>query len=250
MRQIWIVLRRELASMFLSPIAWVVLVCFLILNGISFWLIVTFVSNEASMQMQSGPLQAYFGGTLLYYLPILAVCPLITMRSLAEEHRSGTIETLMTAPVRDFEVVLGKFGAALTFYVFLWLPTVLYVVLIARSTTNLDWGPVGSAYLGTFLIGVLYVSIGILMSAFSKNQIVACILSFVVLGALFFLGLGEYVVQDETMKAIWSYVNLWSHMEEFGKGIVDTRRVVYYLSGAILALYTAVRVVETRRWRA
>lgn len=250
MRQIWVVLRRELASMFLSPIAWVVLVCFLILNGISFWLIVTFVSNEPSMQMQSGPLQAFFGGTLLYYLPILAVCPLITMRSLAEEHRSGTIETLMTAPVRDFEVVLGKFFAALAFYVFLWLPTVLYVVLVARNTTSLDWGPVASAYLGTFLIGVLYIAIGILMSALSKNQIVACILSFVVLGALFFLGLGEYVVQDETMKAIWSYVNLWSHMEEFGKGIVDTRRVVYYLSGAVLALYSAIRVVEARRWRA
>jgi ABC-2 type transport system permease protein len=242
-------MRRELASMFLSPIAWVVLVSFLVLNGISFWFIVTFLS-EPSMSMQSGPLQTFFGGTVLFYLPILAVCPLITMRTLAEEHRSGTIETLMTAPVRDVEVVLGKYGAALTFYVFLWVPTLLYAVLVARNTTSLDWGPVGSAYLGTFLIGILYIAVGVLMSATSKNQIVACVLSFVVIGALFFLGLGEYIFHDDTMRAVFSYVNLWSHMEEFGKGIVDSRRVVYYLSGAVLALYTAVRVVEARRWRA
>jgi gliding motility-associated transport system permease protein len=250
MRQILVIARRELASIFLSPIAYVVLVCFLVLNGISFWLIVTFVTNEPSMQMQTSPLQTFFGGTLLYYLPILAVCPLITMRTLAEEHRSGTIEPLMTAPVRDFEVVLGKYFAALVFYVFLWVPTLLYVVLVARNASSLDWGPIGSAYLGTLLIGVLYISVGILMSALSKNQIVACILTFVVLGALFFLGLGEYVLQDEWWKNIWSYVNLWSHMEELGKGIIDTRRVVYYLTGAVVALYTATRVVEARRWRA
>jgi ABC-2 type transport system permease protein len=250
MRTSWVVLKRELASYFLSPVGYVVLVCFLLLNGISFWLIVTFVSGEASGQMQSGPLQAFFGGTLLYYLPILVFCPIITMRLLAEEHRNGTIEPLMTAPVQDWEVVLGKYGAALAFYVILWLPTVLYAILVARNGPGFDWGPIGSSYLGTLLIGVLYIAIGTLMSAVSPNQIVAAILGFVVLGALFFLGLAEYVISDEWWKDIFSYVNLWSHMEDFSKGIIDTRRVVYFVSGSIIALYAAIRLVEARRWRA
>jgi ABC-2 type transport system permease protein len=143
-------LRRELQVYFLSPLAYVVLTVFLLVNGFVFWLIVSFLSDpRASL---GAPLELFFGQTFFFWLVLLFVTPVLTMRLLSEERRSGAIEVLMTAPVTEAQVILGKYLAALAFYTFLWLPTLVYALIIDRYG-DVDWGPVAgtSASLGSAL---------------------------------------------------------------------------------------------------
>src|SRR5688572_21379896 len=126
----WPIFKRELFSLFVTPLAWVLIALFLIVQGIHFALIVTHFATNPEIGDGSGPVQAFFGQTILPYLPLLLVCPLLTMRLFAEERRSGTIEPLLTAPVATVGVVLAKYAAALVTYIAMWAPTALYMVLI------------------------------------------------------------------------------------------------------------------------
>ena len=184
----------------------------------------------------------------LYTRVVQRFVTFLTMRLISEEMRQGTIETLMTAPVSETAVVLGKYFAALAFYLFLWAPTLLYVAIV-RWFTPVDWGPIGAAYLGIFGIGALFMAVGTFASALSKNQIVAAMVTFFCLLVLFSCGLMESLVNDETAKRIFGYVNLWQHMDDFSKGIVDTRRLVYYGSVAGLFLFLTTRALEAKKWR-
>ncbi len=242
---VWTIFQREMRAYFFSPIAWVLLTLFSLYNGIVFYIIVTFWGTSSGVQ--STPIQAFFGQTIFFYLPLKVFSAAITGRLLAEERRSGTIETLLTAPVTDLDVVLGKYLAAWLLFLFLWLPSLLYVWMV-EAHADLDWGPVAGGYLGTALIGAVYIAIGLLMSAASKSQIVAMTLTFGATLCLFALGIGEFVFSDEQYRDLWSYINLWSHMESFSKGIVDTRHLVYYGSLIGFSLAGAVRVLEARRW--
>jgi gliding motility-associated transport system permease protein len=145
-------------------------------------------------------------------------------------------------------VVLGKYAAAVAFYLFLWAPTVAYVAIV-RWFTPVDWGPIASSYLGIVGIGALFLSVGVFASATSKNQIVAAIASFFFVLVLFSIGLLENLVNGETAKKVFGYVNLWQHMDEFAKGIVDTRRLVYYASGAAFFLFLTTRALAAKKWR-
>jgi ABC-2 type transport system permease protein len=170
------------------------------------------------------------------------------MRLLAEERSSGTIEALLTAPVSEVSVVLGKYLAALAFWVVLWLPTLSYVWLVARTTANaVDWGAIGATYLGLFLVGMFYMGVGLFMSAAARNQIVAAMLTFLVLGGLFVIGLVGYANVGDEWRAIFEYLGLWTQMSAFAKGIVDTRYVVYDLSIAVLSVTLSVRVLQADR---
>ena len=239
-------LTRELRAYFFSPLAWVVSTLFLMVNGFVFWLLVTYLNNP-----QSGigaPLELFFGQTVFFWLVLLIVAPALTMRLLSEERKTGTIEVLMTAPVSETQVVLGKYFAALAFYLFLWLPTLVYVAIIAQYST-LDWGPIASGYLGVLGVGALFLAVGMFATSVARNQIVAAILSFALLMLLFCFGLLENLVNGDTLKKVFGYLDLWSHMEEFAKGIVDSRRLVYYLSGVVFFLFLSTRALAANKWR-
>jgi ABC-2 type transport system permease protein len=243
------VARREIASFFMSPMAYVVMTVWLLFFGIVFYALAFFFSQQPPGGGQN-LLQAFFGGTTLFWLPLLIFAPLLTMRLLAEERAAGTIETLMTAPITELQIVLGKYVAALVFWSVLWLPTLSYVWLAARTGTDVvDMGAVGASYLGLLCIGAFYMAVGLLMSAVAPNQIVAAVLTFLVLGVLFVIGLFSYATLDDSMKAIFEYLGLWTQMGGFAKGIVDTRPVVFDLSCAALSLFFAVRVLQANRWQ-
>lgn len=247
MSRFWAIYKRELMASFWTPLAYILLVVFLLWNGGVFALLMQNFATQPEISGSRGPLQLLFGGSILYFLPILLFCPALSMRAFAEERRSGTFETLMTAPVRAVEVVLGKYLALVTVYTTLWAPTLLYALVIKRYGP-VDWGALAAAYLGTILIGAAFLGLGLLMSALSRSQVVAFILAFAATGgAMFLLGLGKYVFTEERDQAFYSYINLWEHMEHFAVGVVDTRHVVYYASVAALALFLTVRAVEARK---
>ena len=179
-------------------------------------------------------------------MTLLLVCPALSMRLLAEERRSGTIEALMTAPVGGAGVVLGKYTAALCTYVLIWIPTLLYVVIL-RKTGSVDWLVMLSSYLGLFLVGAQYLAIGMLASSLTKSQFVALLVTVLIQFGLFVLGIGEYIFDPGLLHDVCSYVSLAGHMEDFSKGIVDTRRLLYDVSLAIFCLFLTIRVVDS--WR-
>ncbi|MBI3990823.1 MAG: ABC transporter permease [Candidatus Omnitrophica bacterium] len=238
--------KRDFTSYFYSPIAYVVLTVCIFFNGLTFNIILSFLNSPGFPPTES-VMDLFFGKTIFFWLVALIVPPVLTMRLLSEEKKSGTIEVLMTAPVTDIEVVLAKFLAAYAFYLIIWVPTLLYPVLI-EIFGKLDWGRVCAGYLAIAVIGVPFIAIGLLTSSLTDNQIIAVILSFVALAVLFSLGLLEYLPVAK-LKPVFSYMSIWKQFSDFGRGIIDTRPLVYYLSIAVLSIFVTVRVVEMRRWK-
>ena len=239
------IFKREVYAFFVSPMAYVLWTLWLLLSGFTFWLLCSYYATQPPGSSQESPLTAFFGQTTLFYLPLLVFVPLITMRLIAEERSRGTLESLMTAPISEAHVVLGKYLAANVFWIALWVPTLLYVWLTSRYG-DVDLGAVATSYLGVLGIGVYYLAIGVLMSAISRNQIISAALTFVALAGLFVLGLGQYVFGDEH-REIFAYLSIWGHMEAFSRGVVDTRYLVFDGSLAALALSLAVGALSARR---
>ena len=239
-------LERELRAYFFSPLAYVVAFFLLAGNGIVFALILAFLNDP--MAPAGRPLDLFFGGTFFFWLLVTAMAPVLTMRLLAEEKRSGSIEVLMTAPVTEGQVVAGKYLAALVFYAFLWLPTVAYPAIVATGT-DVDWGVVAAGYLGILLVGALFLAAGTFASAMTSNQIVAAVMSFALLFALFAASLVEYLVTGAGLQEALRYLSIPQHMEELARGIVDTRRLVFYVSGTLFFLFLSTKALEARKWR-
>jgi ABC-2 type transport system permease protein len=240
--------RREMSSLWLTPLAWVLLTVFLLLEGTIFYSIVVHFTTLPELSVDTGPVQAFFGQeSILLLLTLILLCPALTMRSFAEEKRSGTIETLLTAPVTPLSVVLGKYLAVLSTYALIWLPTVLYVVIL-RKTGSVDWHVVGTSYLGLFAVGASYLAIGTLMSAMTRSQLVALLLTLLFVFGLFVMGVGEYVFDQGLFHDICAHVSMASQMEDFSKGIIDSKRVVFDSSLVITCLFFTVRVVDSWRW--
>jgi ABC-2 type transport system permease protein len=244
----WPIFKRELFAFFVTPLAWVLITVFLLVQGMHFFLLVDHFASAGQVASDQTPLQAFFGNTVLLYVVLFLLVPPMTMRLFAEERRSGTVETLMTAPVSSASVVLAKYGAVLVTYVAMWAPTTLYVVIL-RQTGEVDLKVAAAAYLGVFLVGATYLAIGLLMSAITKSQFLALVLTALLVLALFILGVGEFVAREGTlMHDICSHVSVWAHMNDFASGIVDTRRLVFYGSVTGLCLFTTVRAVDAWRW--
>ncbi len=247
MRKIWAIIRRELIAYFSSPLAYIVLTAFLLMQGYIFYLIVSFLNNPQTPAMT--PLRLFFGGTIFFWLFLLFVVPVITMRLIAEERRSGTVEVLLTSPVTEGQVIIGKFVAAMAFYVTLWLPTVLYVLVLTRHS-EIDIGPVLSGYLGVFLLGFFFIAVGTFSSTLTDNQLIAAIIAFAAMVILFSIGLVEQLmVSDSFIKSALGNMNLWTQMDDFAKGIVDSRHVIYQLSAGVLFLFLATKSLEVKKWR-
>jgi ABC-2 type transport system permease protein len=248
MRSFWPIFKRELFVFFVTPLAWVLVVAFLLVQGMHFFLLVDHFSSQSEVAGDQTPLSAFFGNTVLLYMVLFMLVPPMTMRSFAEERRSGTIESLMTAPVSSTAVVLAKYAAALATYVVMWIPTVLYLVILGR-TGALDWHAAASAYLGVLLVGAGYLAIGVCASALTRSQFLAMIWTALVLLFLFVLGVGEFVAREgTTMHAICTHVSVWAHMNDFASGMVDSRRLVFYGTMIVLPLFVATRAVEAWRW--
>lgn len=240
--------RRELHGYFVSPMAYVVLAAFLLVNGWVFTLILGELSGPQGPPLGS-PMQLLFSNVFLYLLIFPGVCIVITMRLLSAERRSGTIEVLMTSPITELQVVLGKYCAALAFYTFLWVPTLLYAVIL-QSYDAVDWGPVAAGYLGLLGIGAFFLAVGTFASSLTRSQIVAAVTA---LAAYFFLlllpTLMEPSVLDPGVRAILEHLNLWNHLSEMSRGIVDTRHLVYYLTGTVFFLFLSARALAANKWR-
>ena len=247
MKKTLAILKRELIAYFSSPLAYMVMTAFLLMQGMIFYLVLAFLNNPMAQSM--APLEAFFGGTIFFWFFLLFVTPVITMRLVAEERRSGTLEVLLTSPVTAAEIIAGKFLAALAFYTTLWLPTTIYVVILQQHA-EIDMGPVLSGYLGVFLIGFLFLGVGTFASTLTDNQLIAAILAFVGLIVLFTVPLVEQLlVSGSVFKAALAHMDLWSHMEDFAMGVVDTRHVVYALSVGLLFLFLSTRSLELKKGR-
>jgi ABC-2 type transport system permease protein len=230
------VAKREIRAYFNSPAAYIVVMVFMLLAGYLFF-------SQLFLEKQA-ELRYYFTLTPLVFTFII---PAITMRLIAEEKGSGTLEMLITMPVRDWEVVLGKFLAGLAMLGAIVGMTVFYAITVA-ALGPVDRGPVITGYLGLLLMGGSYVAIGVMASSLTRNQIVAFILAFAISFALFIFG---QVVQfaPDWLAPVLSYLSMGNHFDSFSRGIIDSRDVLYYLSLITVALVIATASLESRKWK-
>lgn len=236
MRTTLVIFRREFRAYFNSPVAYVVLTIFMVLVGWLFF-IPFFSQDRASMR-------SFFD--LVPFLYIFFT-PAITMRLIAEERRAGTIEMLITLPVRDWEVILGKFFAALGLLVVALVLTLPYAFTIS-SFGNLDWGPVLGGYVGLFLMGAACLALGLFASSLTENQIVAFVVALALCFALMMLD--RFLPFVPAAVAPWvEYLSFAAHFRNASRGVLDSRDVVFYLSFALVFLFLGFRALEARRWR-
>jgi len=256
MNVLWTTLKKELMSYFFSPIAYVIAVLFYLFRGLDVQ------SLTESMNRFGGDLDAF---TTLYIFRhstnfmIVLVPPILTMRCFAEEKRLGSLEVLMTAPVRDWEVVLGKWLAALLFFAILWLPTLALLGVLTTSpflAAPVAFGPAFSGYLGLFLLGALLLSAGCFTSSLTDNQLLAS-LSAMLFNTALLAGpvVVEPLVADAAkehtfVRTLLAQTNVYDHLINwFARGLIDTGQVVFYLGGTFFFLFLTVKAVESRQWR-
>lgn len=255
MRNIWTICKRELYSYFASPIAWVLLAIFALLSGY-FTVVMArqFVQAGIEMQMQGQNqpmnINEYVIAPLLSNIAVIALMliPLISMRLLAEEKRQGTIELLITSPIRDTEIVVGKWLASLLMYSCLLLVLVLdcsFLFIYGKP----DWKPALAGLLGLFLQGACLLSLGAFISSLTKNQIVAGAIGFACALVLWILSWSTAFGNSDTIQVL-NYLSIVSHLDPFTRGVIDTKDVVYYLSMIFLGLFLTTRSLESIRWRA
>ena len=248
MTTLWALVRREVYAYFGTPIAYVVLALFLFLFGLYFYGELEIFVDPRGAQghtatVNQDMIRWVFNTTAVI---VMFVLPLVTMRSFSEELRSGTIELLFTSPLTDSQLVLGKFFGALTLYLVMLGGTFLHMGLLFYFGDP-EWKPIAVGYLGMLLLGSAYISFGLVFSSMTKNQIVAGLLSF---GVFLFLYLIE-IAQNWSgwAQALVPYLSVSRHLEEFAKGVIDSRDVVYYLSFTALGLFLTKQSIESYRWR-
>jgi len=178
---------------------------------------------------------------------ILFVLPMVTMRCYAEEKRGGTMELLLTSPVTDFEILMGKFLGALALYGCMLAVTFVHLAILFRYG-NPDWRPIAAGYLGLLLLGGSFISVGLLMSSLTRNQIVAGMVTF---GLVLLLWIVDWIgsFAGPRVEAVVSYLSITGHLDDFAKGVIDTKHVVYYLSFITFGLFLTAKSVDSERWR-
>jgi ABC-2 type transport system permease protein len=255
MSRLLAIYQRELAYFYNSIVAYVVITIFVLLGGYFFYNLVAFFNMVSIQTMQNpmsaqqlsiteGVLQPLFGNLSIV---MLLVMPLLTMRLLSEERKSGTAELLFTYPISDWDAILGKYFATLTVFATMLGLTAVFPLLLTRYVTP-EWGPVFSSYLGLLLLGMAFVAMGLFFSSLSENQIVAGMLTFGC--ALFFLIIGWVTpFASANVAAVVTELSILEHFDNFAKGIIDTNDVVYYLNFSIFFLFLCSRVLESNRWR-
>lgn len=252
MRALLSLIRREFLAYFLSPIAYVALFVFLFVNGVLFNFTLSALTESGPRGVEY-PMREWLGSEI-FWLVFLFVPPLLTMRLFAEERGAGTLELLLTAPIRDWQVVAGKFFACFLFYVVLWLPTLLYLPILvdldwATGQPRIDPWPVVTSYLGVLLAGGMFLAIGLFVSSLVKSQIVAAMIALLV--SLVFVAAGFWPGGLDTGTGLGSLLYLVTVPEQFRhdftRGLIDTRPLVLYASVTAFCLFLTVRSLEARR---
>jgi ABC-2 type transport system permease protein len=254
MNNVLAIAHKELKSYFASPIAYIVIGFFALLFGYFFYALLVFFDRQ-SMQMagMGGPQSVNINEQLIRPLFLnttvinLFVLPMITMRTYSEEKRSGTIELLLTAPLTDFQIIMGKFLGAMALYAAMLAVTLVHIgVLFAFG--NPEWRPIATAYLGLLLMGGCFISLGLLISSLTKNQIVAGMITFAVFLLLWVVNWIASFTGPNT-QAVLNYLSITDHLDDFTKGVLDTKHLVYYVSFIAFGLFLTARSVDTERWR-
>ncbi len=237
MRTIRAVALKEIQIYFSSPVAYIVALIFMALSGFFFVRDLGNPFPEASMSN-------FFQGATFLLIPL---APALTMRLLAEEQKLGTIELLLTSPVRDWEVILGKYVACTVFLLFLLALTSYYVILLLVFATP-DPGPIYSGYIGLLLYGMAALSVGILTSTLTSNQIIAAVVGTGILVVLYATAFVSDVVTG-VWATIFSQLGFTVHFNDFDRGIIDSTHIVYFVTATALFLFLSIRALESRRWR-
>jgi len=251
MRTLLTLLNRELRSYFYQPIAYVVMFFLLMVIGFNFYLGVLLLNGQPA---EVSIIELAFN-MVPFWIVFILTFPLITMRSFSEEYRLGTIETLTTAPVTDWQVVLSKYLGALLFYVILWSPTLVHFAIFQGMTEKAAANAIG-AYWGTylllFLMGMFFTAIGCCASSFVKEDINAAIISACTIFVWFFLPFLPEIMRstDENLQEFFRYLSAAEHMREFSKGMIDSRQIVFYLSATALLLAITFLSFQRRKWKA
>jgi ABC-2 type transport system permease protein len=230
--------RKEFRSFWYSPVAYIVITVFLVITTYLFF-VGFYLQGNADMT-------PYFS---LMPWAFLFLMPALTMRQWAEEKKTGTVEALMTLPVREWDVVLGKFLAVASLLGVILLLTLPLTLTVAKLSQNgLDYGVIPSIYLGTLLLGSAYLAIGGWVSSFTESQIIAFILGMALIFALIMVGLPLFTLFAGPLAPLLEYVGLAGHYESIGRGVIDTRDLIYYASVIFFFLFLTVRSVESRKW--
>ena len=243
MQNIWIIARRELKHYFISPIAYVGMFAILLIIGVIFYLDLT-----AAISQQYVPSPQTTIGVLLFILPFLTAA--IMMSSIAEEQKTGTLELMLTAPIRDWELIVGKWLGGFLFIMIIVVITWIYpIVLNQMVKPGIDQGLLVSGYLGVTLVSATLVAIGIAVSSLFSNQIPAFLVTFLIFLLLWFINFPTQLL-GPTSGEIINYLVLRSHFyDSFFQGIIQINDIIYYISVTILALFLGTVSIETRRWR-
>ena len=246
--------QREIKAYFGSPIAYVVIGFFALVFGYFFYALLVYFDRQ-SMQMagMGGPQAVNINEQLVRpvflnsSVIILFVLPLITMRTYSEEKRSGTIELLLTAPLSDLQIIIGKFLGAMALYGAMLAVTLIHIGLLFAFGQP-EWRPVVTAYLGMLLMGGCFISLGLLISSLTKNQIVAGMITFAVFLMLWVINwIASFT--GPTTQAVLNYLSITGHLDDFTNGVLDTRHLVYYVSFIAFGLFLTARSVDSERWR-
>ncbi len=256
MAGVWAVIRKELTIYFATPIFYLVGFCFLLLGGYFFYSNLLYYTLLGFQGAQNPQLAAMLNPQQMIFRPLygtlaivfLFLVPLLTMRLLAEEKRSGTAELLFTYPLGDGAIILGKFLAALAIYLILLALTLAYPLVLA-PLTHLDWGALAANYLGLILLGGACLSLGLFASSLTENQIVAAVVAFALL-LLFWLIGWQQELGGSGWGGVFSAFSLLEHFENLARGVIDTRDLVFYASFIYFFLFLTYRQLESRRWRA
>lgn len=250
MRPYPILVCRELRCYLFALSSYVTVAVVLFLLGLGFVSLLEAFNGETL----NAPLTEVFYATMYFWLVLLVAPPVLTMRLFAQERSTGTFETLMTAPVGDTAVVLAKFTAAFVVYLVTWLPLLVCLAVVRGYIPEhhpLEWRPVASTFLGIALLGGMYVAMGCLASALTRSQILAAVLALAMGVTLFLLSFLQDSVGTGSgwLAATVNHISLLTHMEDFVRGVVDTRHVVFPLSITVWLVFLTVKVVESRRWK-
>ncbi len=246
MRKIGAIFKREFSAFFYSPMAYVVLAAWTFMNGILMALVVQALSQPGATQ--SNPMELLQGGTIFTWIFVFAFLAVVTMRLMAEERVRGTMETLFTTPVSELQVVIGKYFAAVCFYLIAQIPILIYVWILSNFG-ELDWGPVSGGFVGILMVGFFLLAIGLFWSTVVGSQVAAAILSFASFIALFMVSIASMVFQGGPFHKVLEYADLFQHLQNMAKGIIDTRALGYTGLGTLLFLILTITMLKTERWR-
>jgi ABC-2 type transport system permease protein len=260
MKGILAIYRREMNGYFVSPMAYIVIGFFLVITGYFFSNILSILIERSFMiQMQAQrtgapPDMDVPGLVIRNFIGIIAtlllfLIPMLTMGVYAEERKRGTMEMLMTSPLSELQIVLGKFLALFNLFIFMLAPTLIYHFIMSRySEPAMPWRIVWSGYLGVLLLGAVLIALGSFISSMTESQVVAGVITFVVFLLLWVLDMGIRAATGATAE-ILKYLSILQHYDSFSQGVIDTSSIVFYLSLTALGLFLTLRALDSMRWR-